>query len=267
MKNILITGGASGLGFATAKYFADKDYFVWVCDIKTGESYKNINYIKTDLTKSEDVKQAFDVVSKSTKSLDAIIHFAGIYVMSALTEIEEAVLKKMLDVNLLGCYRVNKQFLPLVQSGKIIIITSEVAPLKPIPFNSIYSLTKTALDCYAHALRMELSLLNIPVITVRPGAFSTQLLGASINSMEDFCKNTKLYKHNAQKFRKIMSSNMKSKPAEKLAKLIFKINKKKSPKSIYKINNNISLKLLNLLPSKCQSFVYKKLLKENKKTH
>ena len=48
----------------------------------------------------------------------------------------------------------------LKENGRIIITTSEVAPLAPMPFNGIYNVTKTALDSYSQALRQELNLIN-----------------------------------------------------------------------------------------------------------
>ena len=98
--------------------------------------------------------------------------------MNSLIEISEEDFVKIFNINVFGAYRTNKTFFPLVKNGngKIIITTSELAPNKILPFNAIYSITKKSLDAYAQGLTMELGLLDIPVVTIRPGAVKTNII-------------------------------------------------------------------------------------------
>ncbi len=264
MKNVLITGGAKGLGRAVTEFFSSKGVRVFSCDILDFDyEGENIVPLRIDVRDSESVRQVFDAVSAETKKLDAVIHFAGIYRMDSYAEMEEEDFKKILDINLLGVYRINKQFLPLLRNGgRVIIATSELAPLDPLPFNGIYSLSKTALDCYAQSLRIELSLLDIPVIVIRPGAFATDMIGASDTSMRALCEKTELYKANSAKFKGIMDKvTVKALPPIKLAKLTWRAFSKKHPKYVYTKNASFLLKLYSAMPTGIQVRAIKTLIR------
>ena len=98
------------------------------------------------------------------------------------------------------------------------MISSELAPLDPLPFTGIYAISKTAIEKYAYSLRMELQLLDYKVIIIRPGAVDTTLLDVSTSRLDDFVNNTKLYTCNAQKFKNIVDSvESKKVPPEKIA--------------------------------------------------
>ncbi|MBQ8909318.1 MAG: SDR family NAD(P)-dependent oxidoreductase [Clostridia bacterium] len=265
MKNVLITGGASGMGRATAVKLAKNGYNVFSCDIKTNEEeIKNITQLQVDVTNMQSIQDAFDFVSKQTDTLDAVINFAGIIMMNSLIEISEEDFLKIFNVNVFGAYRINKTFFPLVQkgNGKIIITTSELAANKILPFNSIYSITKKSLDAYAQGLTMELGLLGIPVITIRPGAVETPIIKDSTKEMEALNTGTKLYKNTITKFKHIVDSEQGGAISpEKIANLVFKILNKNNPKHIYKKNTSKKLKLLNMVSTKFQLKILKMILK------
>ena len=91
--------------------------------------------------------------------------------LDSLAEMESESFKKIFDINLCGVFLINKTFLPLLSSdSRIVITTSELAPLDPLPFTGIYAITKSALDKYAYSLRMELQLLGIKVSVLREAA-------------------------------------------------------------------------------------------------
>jgi short-subunit dehydrogenase len=153
--------------------------------------------------------------------------------------------------------------LPLLNKGsKIILTTSELAPLDPLPFTGIYAITKSALDKYAYSLKMELQLLGVSVSVIRAGAVSTSMIGASTTALDKFCSNTKIYTCNAKRFKKIVDSvEAKSIDPEKIALKTYKILLKKNPKFIYNVNRNKLLLLLNALPKRLQFAIIKKVLK------
>lgn len=266
MEYVLVTGAYGGMGNATLNALVDCGYSVIAIDKKVGESQKGVYPIQADLTDLISVQQAFKKVSEITTELKAIVHFAGIYTLDSFEEISEERLKRAFDINFFGVYRVNKTFLPLLKKGsKILITTSELAPLDPLPFTGIYAVTKATLDKYAFSLRMELQLLGISVVVLRPGAVKTTLLGDSTRELDAFCNNTKLYKCNADRFKKIVDSvEARNVAPEKIAKKVVKILKKKRPKHVYSINRNPLLLLLNVLPSKTQTAIIGKILKPKK---
>ena len=146
--------------------------------------------------------------------------------------------------------------------SKILLTTSELAPLDPLPFTGVYAVTKAALDKYAYSLRMELQLLGISVSVLRAGAVSTGMLGVSTTALDRFCENTALYQCNAERFKKIVCGvEAKSVPPEKIANKTAAILRKKRMKFAYSINRNPLLRLLNALPKSWQCAIIKKILK------
>jgi len=263
MKHALITGVSGGMGNAAARQLLSEGYTVYGLDLKEPEPEENLVFIKTDLTNTDEIERAFEIVRSMTKSLDCIINLAGIYDLHSLVEISEEALLKIFQVNLFAVCRVNKTFLPLLRKGgRILITSSELATLDPLPFTGIYAVTKTAVDRYAYSLRMELQLLDHQVIVLRPGAVDTGLLDDSITALQAFCENTKLYPVNAEKFQRIVKSiETRNIPPERIAGVISKALSAKHPKLVYKANLNPLLRIMNVLPDRLQLLIIKKLLR------
>ena len=262
-RNVLVTGAYGGMGRATVLSLRDQGYRVFALDRSVGDAEENIIPIKCDVTSKEDVYKAFEAVRTLADDLFAIVHFAGIYMLDSLVEMDEESFRRIFDVNLYGVYLINKAFLTLLDKGsRILITTSELAPLDPLPFTGIYAITKSALDKYAYSLRMEVQLLGISVAVLRPGAVETGMLGVSINALDRFCENTELYSCNARRFKKIVESvEAKSVKAEKIGKKTAMILSAKRPKLVYKVNRNPLLLLLNILPKRLATFIIKLILK------
>lgn len=266
MKQILLTGGAGGLGRAAAVYLADRGCTVFSCDIREQKEYPGIVPVELDLRNPAGIEAALKKVSELTDSLEAIVHMAGVYMMDSFAEMEEDRLSAILDVNLMGVYRVNKAFLPLVIKGKgrIIITTSEMAWQKPLPFTGVYSLSKTALECYADSLRLELMLLGVPVITMRPGAFSTELLSESSREMERLRASTRLYKNNLGRIARVMGGRFKkAKEPERLAKVYWQAITSPRPRFRYTVNASLLLRLYGAMPRRLQALALRLLLKDS----
>lgn len=264
--SILITGAYGGMGKATAKLLRDKGFRVFALDKSVGEAEENIIPVQADITDEASVKLAFERIKSQADTLFAVVHFAGVYMLDSLVEMESEDFEKIFKINVEGAFLVNKTFRPLLEKdSRILITTSELAPLDPLPFTGIYAVTKSALDKYAYSLRMELQLKDIKVSVLRAGAVTTNMLGVSTSALDRFCENTKLYKCNADRFKRIVDSvEARSVSPEKIAKKTFKILKKKSPKFAYKINRNPLLFILNALPRSFQFWIIKQILKNKK---
>ena len=259
-KSVLITGVSGGMGLATAKKLISLGYQVYGLDIKEPtEQLEGLSFIKADLTKLEEVESAFNKVNEE---LDAIINTAGIYDLNSLIEISEEEFIRIFNINVFSIYRVNKTFLPrLKEKGRIIMVSSELAPLDPLPFTGLYAITKSTIEKYAYSLRMELQLLGYKVILIRPGAVDTGLIEVSTTKLDQFTSNTTHYQYNAQKFKQIVDSvESKKVSPDKIANVIYKAMTKKRPKYVYKINRNKGLLILNMLPKWWQHRIIKKIL-------
>ena len=259
-KNILITGAASGIGRSVAQALNDNNIIALdICDIK--ETY--FKKFKVDITDKNHLNNIYEELLNEGIKLDAIINIAGIFTIDSFIEIDDNLLKKMFDVNVIAPMLVNKTFFDLLKpKSRIVITTSEVAPLDPMPFNGIYSTTKTSLDCYSQALRQELNLLGHKVITIRPGAIKTPLAAGSLEKTKVLQEKTVLYKKQSGKFYNLVKKFMGTPiEPEKLAKLYVKAINKKNPKNIYKKHLSFGLLLLNMLPIRTQCWIIKLLLK------
>ena len=261
---VLITGAGGGMGSAACRLLLQKGYRIFALDRRSPEIEGDLLFIPTDLTDPASVQAAFERVSGETDSLAGIIHMAGIYDLNSLIEMGEEAFGRIFQVNVFGVYRVNRTFFPLLHEGsRVIITTSELAPLDPLPFTGIYGVTKTALEKYAYSLRMELNLKGMKVSVIRPGAVKTGLLGVSTTALERFCKETKLYPCNADRFRNIVNRvEAKSVAPEKIATLAAKALEKKHPRFTYSINRNPLLRLLNWMPQHFQVWIIRQILKE-----
>lgn len=268
MKSILITGAYGGMGFAAVKRFASLGYTVFALDIRsvTNGNVSGVIPITVDLTDENSLLLAREKVREHTDTIDLVLHFAGMYDLDSLVEMSAEAFSKILDVNLRSAYLVNRTFLPMLKRGsRILITTSELATLDPLPFTGIYAVTKAALDKYAFSLAMELQLLGIRVSVLRAGAVDTGMLGVSTTALDRFCENTTLYTCNAERFKSIVEGvEARSISPEKIAKRCERILTKRNPRFGYSINRNPLLVLLNALPKRVQLFAIKMVLKPKK---
>ena len=264
MKNILVTGACGGMGRATVKMLAKQGFRVFALDLKACEQAENVIFIQADVTDEASIESAFEQVKTHTNELFAIVHFAGIYMLDSLVEMKTEAYDRIFDINVKGVYLLNKVFLPLLKDGsRILITTSELAAIDPLPFTGIYAVTKAALDKYAYSLAMELQLLGIKVSVLRAGAVQTDMLGASTAALDRFCEQTKLYECNAKRFKAIVERvEARCVPPEKLAKKACRILEKRKPAFAYKINRNPLLLLMNILPKRMQLWAIRMILRQ-----
>ena len=184
--SILITGAASGIGRAAAELAASLGHRVYALDINESSSEGLAGSFVADITDGESLEGVRSALESDGIKLDAIITAAGVHAMASLVEDDFAKIERLMNINLTGTMRTVNAIYPLLgDGGRIVMLTSEVATLDPLPFNGLYSISKCALESYAQALRQELNLIGQRVVTVRPGAIATPLAGASIKATED----------------------------------------------------------------------------------
>ncbi len=258
-KTVVLTGAAGGMGSAVRTLLEEKGCLVWSLDIS---DCSDPHYIRTDITSAESIACAVQKIASESGKIDAVVHTAGIYDMNSLVEMPEEEFLRIFDVNIFGMYRVNKAFLPLLNpNSRIIMVSSELAPLDPLPFNGIYGITKSTIEKYAYSLRMELQLLGHRVSIIRPGAVKTSLLDVSQRRIENFCDSTELYRNTSRRFlklvNKIETSNVKP---EKVASRILRALQSGHPRYVYNINRSPLLFLFNILPQHLQNFLIRKIL-------
>jgi len=138
---------------------------------------ENFIHIQCDVSDYQMVRAAFETVSEYTKTIDVLVNNAGIGTGGSIehTSFEDA--KKIIDVNLLGIFNVTQIFLPLVREtkGKIINISS-VAAHFAIPYQTLYSATKAAMNAFSNGLRNEVRTFGVKVMTIMPADINTNFM-------------------------------------------------------------------------------------------
>lgn len=259
---VLITGAYGGMGKAAAIALRDKGFRIFALDKTVGEAEEDILPMEVDITNEESVKAAFRQIAAQTDVLFAVIHFAGIYMLDSLVEMDSAAFERIFRINLGGAFLVNRIFLPLLrENSRILVTTSELASLDPLPFTGIYAVTKSALDRYAYSLRMELQLKGIHVSVLRAGAVSTGMLGVSTDALDRFCEKTALYTCNADRFKKIVERvEARSVSPSRIAEKVMRILDTRKPRFAYSMNRNPLLLMLNMLPARLQFWAIRLVL-------
>lgn len=262
MKYILVTGANGGLGRKIVQYLKD-EYTIFSCDLNKCEKEENIIPINMDITNDEQIENTKKIVQSYTKTLYAIINVAGIFMINSLLDGKEEDLRKIIEVNFYGAYKINKAFFPLLEKNvsKIINLTSEIGRYEIAPFNAYYGLSKHLLDNYSDCLRREYTYLGIKVVKIQAGSFKTTLLNEATYGIDSLIEETSYYKKELTRLKRLATNELtKQHNPEKMGKLIKKIVKKKKPKACYKINNSLALSFLDFLPSGLQDFAYKKFI-------
>lgn len=267
MKTALITGVSGGMGRAAAARLLAEGWTVVGLDCRepaNPAALAGLRFLSADLTDPTSVAEAAGTLTAEGFRTDCIVHMAGIYDLNSLVEMPDEDWRRIFDVNLTAVYRVNRAFLPLLRDGaRIVITSSELAPLDPLPFTGIYGITKAALEKYAFSLRQELQLLGYRVVVLRPGAVNTGLLGVSTERLERFCRDTALYPVGADRLRRIVNRvESRSIPPEKVAGTVSKILSSKRPRFVFSINRNPLLLIMNALPDGVQCALIRRLLRD-----
>lgn len=238
---VVITGGSSGIGQETARIYAlNKNNIVYVLN-RSEVKEDNINWIKCDLTDLDNIKSAISFITSKNKQIDLLINNAGMGISGAIEYHNEHEIQKIIDVNFVGLINVTRLCLPhLTKGSKIINISSVAGPIS-IPFQTIYSVTKSGIIVFSDGLRNEVRPLGIKVTSILPGDTKTGFT----NSREKSVDNGRYLDRIERSISKMEKDERQGVDAKKVAKKIFKISKKKNPNTYYVVG--FSYKLLVFL--------------------
>jgi NAD(P)-dependent dehydrogenase (short-subunit alcohol dehydrogenase family) len=265
-KAALITGGTGGFGLALTRHLVQHGWQVFAADCnKAGlEALKNqdsVTPVFIDVTKTESVEAALAEVKNHVQQLDAVINFAGILRVGAMIEIDEATLTQVININLLGTYRVNKTFFPLLKKGRIVNVSSETGWHTASPFNGAYAMSKYGIEAYSDALRRELSIYNIPVIKIQPGPFKTSMVANTVDGFRQAAKTSQFYSKQLEHFGDLVyEANLKAGDPDYLSEVIYKALMAKNPKAAYSVKADPSRSFLEYLPIRLSDGIFKKIL-------
>lgn len=173
-RSALITGGASGIGLATAKVLAGNGAEVALADVHSPrrELPQHIRHFNTDLRRQDDVDQLRESLDGP---VDILILSAGLGVHQKMGEGDPDKWQNALDVNVMGALRVIRAFTPAMQHqehGGDVVILSSVAAERQYEWGGVYSASKAALGAIAETLRLELQP-KVRVTNILPGVVDT----------------------------------------------------------------------------------------------
>lgn len=174
-RQVIITGAASGIGEATAKALRERGAQVVGLDLKAGD-----DTIGCDVTDQKSVDAAVAAaIERLGGGLDALVNCAGIGLPQSATQRPGPDALKVIDVNLLGTWRVTAAALPALRAshGRVVNISSGLAYLA-VPFATAYGASKRGVVGYSEQLRAEVGD-EVTVTTVYPGYIRTPIHDAS----------------------------------------------------------------------------------------
>lgn len=259
-KVVLITGGSSGIGKSIGEFLHHKGFVVYGTS-RNPERILNSVFplIALDVRDVDLIHAAVAKVIAFSGRLDVVINNAGVGITGPLEEIPMYEIKNNFETNLFGPIEVMKAVLPQMrsqQSGLIINITS-IAGYMGLPYRSVYSASKGALELITEALRMEVKSFGVCITNVAPGDFATNIASGRFHApvIKGSAYETP-YSNTLKTMDKHVDSG--SNPNE-MAQAIYQIIKTPEPKIHYKVGifmQKISIVLKRVLPDK----VYEKML-------
>lgn len=227
-KNIIITGGASGIGLASAKLFAEKNYNVYVLDQnECGYKIKNIKSYICDVSDYFQVNKTISEVVDETKKIDAVFANAGIHFNASLEETNINALNEIIDVNIKGVFFTLKSVLPFMKkqnNGAIVITGSEQAQIGK-KSSAAYGLTKAAIAQLAKSTALDYAPWNIRVNCICPGATKTPLYD---RAMKERMKNSDLSAEDIIKYSNLAIPLQRIGKPEEIAELVYFLCSEKS---------------------------------------
>jgi NAD(P)-dependent dehydrogenase (short-subunit alcohol dehydrogenase family) len=199
MKTVLITGANKGIGFETARQLAQSGYYVYLGsrDKTRGlDAIKklndlgitNVECIVLDVTHSDSIEVARQVLEATIGSLDVLINNAGISPGQPqnMSSIQMDNLRKVFDTNFFGAVQTTQQFIPLLKKSaqpRIVNVSSGLGSLTAhsqtknanFAIYDAYSCSKTALNAFTVMLANEFKNTDFKINSVTPGYTATDL--------------------------------------------------------------------------------------------
>ncbi|MRX68825.1 Short-chain dehydrogenase [Flavobacterium resistens] len=259
-KVVLITGGSSGIGKSIGEFLHKKGYIVYGTSRNPEKVVNSIfPLLALDVRNAASIHSAVAKVIEISGRLDVVINNAGVGITGPLEEIPMEEIKNNFETNFFGPIEVMKAVLPQMReqkSGLIINITS-IAAYMGLPYRSVYSASKGALELITEGLRMEVKQFGIEITNVAPGDFATNIAAGRFHApVIKGSAYEKVYGETLATMNEHVDAG--SNPNE-MAEAIYKIMQTKKPNVHYKVGvfmQKFSIVLKRALPDK----MYEKML-------
>ncbi len=179
-KIAVITGGSTGIGYATAERFVAEGAYVFITgrrqkelDEAAKKIGKNVTAVQADSANLGDLDRLYAQVKAEKGRVDVVFANAGGGEYATLEQITEAQFDKTFGSNVKGVVFTVQKALPLMPEGGSVILNASIVSIKGLPALSIYSATKAAVRSFARSWTVDLKDRKIRVNAVSPGPIDT----------------------------------------------------------------------------------------------
>jgi NAD(P)-dependent dehydrogenase (short-subunit alcohol dehydrogenase family) len=192
-KIAVITGGNSGIGYATAKEMKERGADV----IITGRRKEAIDKaalalgatgIIADQSNMEDIDRLVETVNQQFGKIDILVINAGVSQFAPIETVTEKMFDEIIDLNLKGAYFTLSRFIPILNDGAAVVMLSSTSATTAAPQISVYSASKAAINAIVKVAALELAPRKIRVNAVSPGPVATAIMdksGLGDDAMQD----------------------------------------------------------------------------------
>ncbi|MGW4675475.1 SDR family oxidoreductase [Streptomyces sp. NPDC004324] len=185
-KKIVITGGSSGIGLATARLFADGGAHVLITgrtasalDTALEQLGSKAIAVRSDATSLKDIRVLADAVQERFGTVDALFVNAGVTASAPFGSTTEEIYDEVFGVNTKGPYFTVQALAPLLREGSGVVLTTSVVNVLGLDALSVYSASKAALRSMTRTLARELLPRKVRVNAVSPGPIDSGILERS----------------------------------------------------------------------------------------
>ncbi|MEM1215874.1 MAG: SDR family NAD(P)-dependent oxidoreductase, partial [Bacteroidota bacterium] len=181
-KVAVVTGGNSGIGYATAEELKEKGATV----IITGRSQERVDAaarelgvrgLVADVSDLSAIDQLVQNIQADYEQVDILFVNAGIFQPAPVGQITEEMFDHQMGINFKGAVFTIEKFLPILRDGGSIINLSSVNAYTGMPNTAVYAASKAALNSYTRTAATELAPRKIRVNAVNPGPVQTPIFG------------------------------------------------------------------------------------------
>jgi dehydrogenase/reductase SDR family protein 7B len=262
MKNkvVIITGGSSGIGKAMAEKFGREGSKILITGRNKEELAKateelrqngiTVQSFQADVSVEEDNRKMAEEAIKHYGTIDVLINNAGISMRALFSEVDIAVVKKVMDINFYGVLYATKYCLPEItkKNGSIVGISS-IAGFRGLPGRTGYSASKFALNGFLEVLRTELLKTGVHVLTACPGFTASNIRKRSLT------KDGSQQGESPRQEEKMMT-------AEECAEHIYNATVKRKRTLVLTTQGKLAVFLNKWLPGLADKMVYNVMAKE-----
>lgn len=184
---VIVTGGASGIGLATAKQFSSEGANVVVADLKldrveaAASQLEGALPVSCDVSSEENVVSCFQAALNQFQKVDVVVNCAGIMSFKPLEDLTIDDWLKVIRVDLLGAFLFTKHAFRNMKQGGAIVNVSSIHAIETTPGTAPYAASKAAMNSLTRSAALEGKPKNIRVNSVLPGAIDTPMLWENPN--------------------------------------------------------------------------------------